>query len=658
MINYIGKFISNLSNNTYILRNLLHKDSLWNWTKDHENAFNHLKQQLLDVNKLAYFNPMHETHLHVDAGPFGLGAILSQHNGNQTNIIAYASKSLTQTEQRYSQIEKETLAATWAIQYFHTYLFGDKFVLHTDHKPLVNILQNPKSSPSARIERLCLRIQQYQFQTVHEPGSQNPSDYLSRYPQSIQTAKQDKIEQYVNFITRNSTPKLLSLEEIQSETNNDNCLKLLKDALITGNENLWKNILLKPFKQIQNELSANETCILRGNRIIIPTSLQEKVIALAHRGHQGIVKTKQLLRTKVWFPGIDSKTENAIKHCLPCQAVTPKIRNRNPIATIDLPTTPFSKIDIDYAGPFPNGKYILLLIDEFSRFPIAKIVPSTNSTHLITFLEETFSLFGIPTTLKSDNGPPFNGHELKNFLDNLNIKHHRITPYWPEANGIVERFVKTIKKSLLCTQIETNHFDSQLQQFLMNYRSTPHQNTEKTPFELVFNRSIRNFLPNLPENNATTDQTKDKGNRQKNNDHADRQRKTLSHKFKIGDKVLCKQRKTNSLIPFYDPLPYTITAINESQITAKRNNTQITRNCSFLKYFHSLPNTSNNHPNNNSQQPIQRPQKDNTFIDFQEAEEAEEEEEEVQEEPARQETSPRPQRIRNQPTHLQDYLIY
>ncbi|KAK9710155.1 Integrase zinc binding domain [Popillia japonica] len=116
-----------------------------------------------------------------------------------------------------------------------------------------------------------------------------------------------------------------------------------------------------------------------------------RVVELAHRGHH----TKQLIRSKVWFQNIDKITEERIKACVACQAVD-NTKRRDPIIVRDLPNTPFHSLDMDFAGPFPNGKYIFIIIDEYSRFPIAEIVDSTSFEQIQPILEKTFALMGIP----------------------------------------------------------------------------------------------------------------------------------------------------------------------------------------------------------------------------------------------------------------------
>lgn len=594
MLNYIGRFLPDISNTTVTLRQLLHKDAIWTWSDAQEGAFKRIKEILKDVHKLAYFDTKKNTHLHVDAGPTGLGAILSQEQGDKTEIITYASRTLTETEQKYSQIEKELLAVVWAIQHFNIYLLGNKFTLHTDHKPLISILSNPHASPSARIERLCLKIQQYKFRIVHQNGQSNPADYLSRHPLNDKKSVNPSpaVEEYASFILRCATPHALSMETILEETNQDSVLQKLRQAVKEDNYNFWQQDELKPYKHIQHEISDVNGILLRQHRIILPESLRLKAVELAHIGHLGVVKTKQLIRTKLWFPNLDKLVEEFIKGCVPCQVNTPT-NYRNAVYTTPSATHPFDVVDVDYAGPFPDGKYAFLLVDEYTRFPFVKFVSSTSFKNLQTVLNNIFSTFGFPNKLKSDNGPPFNGTDFKSHLKNCDIVHHPITPYWPEANGMVERFVKTIKKHICCLNFEQNDYRQNIHNFLMNYRDTPHQTTGKSPYALMFDRKVRTFLPHIPEayrNTTNYDSKIDRQNRLKQNERANEKRNLRVPMFNIGDIVLCKQQKKNALTPYFDPKPYKIVRITGSQIEAEREDKKIVRNSSFFKPF-KLPKT-------------------------------------------------------------------
>uniref|UniRef100_A0A224Z9X1 RNA-directed DNA polymerase n=1 Tax=Rhipicephalus zambeziensis TaxID=60191 RepID=A0A224Z9X1_9ACAR len=598
MVNYSGRFLKNLADLTQPLRELTLKNATWEWTARHQKAFDSLKQAMSDASTLAYFDPSRPTELVVDASPHGLGAILVQREDTRTLVIAYASRALTPVESRYSQIEREMLAAVWGMEHFRLYLCGTKFLLLTDHKPLVSILGNPKSVPSARIQRLALRIQQYAFDVQHTAGSSNPSDYLSRHPVPFEKPGRqiDKVpDEYVHFVQRHCIPKSFSIEEVAEQTKMDPQLKLVKEAIHNLQEK-WQTAELKPFAAIRTELATTpDGLILRGTRLVLPTNLQERAIQLAHRGHQGIIKTKQLLREKVWFPGMDKLVHTLIKGCLPCQAAVPQ-SSCEPLALTEPPNSPWEAVSVDFCGPFPDGKYAMVTVDDFSRYPVVHIISSTDARRVLPLLRAVFAQFGIPEQVRTDNGPPFQGAEFANFAEELGFRHHRVIPLWPQANGEVERFMRTLKKQVHTSQLENSDWKSELDTFLMSYRSTPQGTTKRTPYELLFGRPMRNLLPQyvppLEATNKSGIRSTELRRKAYNKQYVDTRRHAKPHRFFVGQQVLCKQQQKNKFTPYYDPLPYVITNISGPQIVASRGGRVVVRNASFFKDASGIVSTS------------------------------------------------------------------
>ena len=190
----------------------------------------------------------------------------------------------------------------------------------------------------------------------------------------------------------------------------------------------WTSPEVQDYKRLKDEFSVYNGVVLRMNRILIPPTLRSRAVELAHLGHQGIVKTKQLIRDKVWFPGIDKLTEDKVKNCLSCQEATAKSPPPEPLRMITLPSAPWKEVAVDFAGPFPSGDYIVVVVDEFSPFPEVQLLTSTSAKAVVPKLDAIFSRQGVPDILKSGNGPPFNGHEFKNFADYVGFKHRKITP--------------------------------------------------------------------------------------------------------------------------------------------------------------------------------------------------------------------------------------
>ena len=168
---------------------------------------------------------------------------------------------------------------------------------------------------------------------------------------------------------------------------------------------------LRSFRNIHAELSCLDN-VLRGTWLVLPRNMQHRAVNLAHEGHQGIVKTKSLLREKVWFPGIDKMAEETVKRCIPCQATGPDLAPE-PLRMSELPRGTWLVVAADFKGPYgPSNEYVLVLTDEYSRYPVTRIVRSTAAATMIPVVDELLSMFGIPDVLKTDNGPPFNSDDF------------------------------------------------------------------------------------------------------------------------------------------------------------------------------------------------------------------------------------------------------
>lgn len=600
MVTYCSRFIPDFATTSQPLRELTRKDHVWSWGPKHQSAMDKLEAQLIKHSTMAYFDPVKATTVLVDASPVGLGAILSQRSptdNKEEHIVAYASRALTGVEQRYSQTEREALAIIWACEHFHLYLYGSHFTVITDHKPLELIFNNPKSNPPARLERWRLRLQPYSFTVKYKAGKDNPADYMSRHPTQGETSQRASrmAEEYISFIVDHTLPKAMTLEMVQEETKKDPTLQEVIRLLETG---LWPNKScespgkdrvnyndLRALFRLRGELTVNSEAnvLLRGTKLVLPTSLRQKAVDLAHTGHSGIVKTKQLIREKVWFPGIDGMVENTIQHCIPCQAATEEYQ-MEPLHMSELPKAPWLEVSIDFTGPYPSGDYLLVVLDEYSRYPEVEIVRSTSATTVIPRLDKIFSTFGVPEVVKTDNGPPFNGQDFTNFSHYLGFRHRKITPCWPRANAEVERFMRTLKKTLTATNSEGKPWKQNLYTFLRNYRATPHSTTQKTPAELLFGRKLRTTLPTLDnvEPDAELHNT-DKCAKERMKMYADVRNRARPSKIKTGDVVLVRQHVKGKLMTPYVAKPYTVVKVKGSMVTATRAGRLITRNSSFFK---------------------------------------------------------------------------
>lgn len=313
LINFVGKWIPNLSTLTEPIRQLLrqkvHKNANITafWKAPQTMAYNELKNCLSKISTLGYYDPKDRTQVFADASPVGLGAVLIQYDKSDPRIIAFGNKSLSDVEKRYCQTEKEALALAWAIEHFHMYLYGKKFELVTDHKPL-EVIFGKTSKPSARIERWVLRLQTYDYKVVYKPGKSNIADPLSRLCTGS-VARPFEDEHHINQIVHFARPVAISFKSIIEASKDDIEFNLVKDGLLN---NKW-DASVNNYKLFQHELWIHNDLLLRGTKIVIPSGLKKQVLAAAHEGHPGIVNMKARLRTKVWWPKIDKDAENTVK---------------------------------------------------------------------------------------------------------------------------------------------------------------------------------------------------------------------------------------------------------------------------------------------------------------------------------------------------------
>ena len=224
-------------------------------------------------------------------------------------------------------------------------------------------------------------------------------------------------------------------------------------------------------------MNEHDRIILRGSRIILQESLRLKAIHIVHEGHQGLIKSKQLLHEKVWYPGIDKLAKNTVDTCIIiiiiiiilCQATGPKCPPE-PLRMTTLPPRRWHMVNIDFCGPFPGGAYLLVVIDAYSRFPKVEIVSSTSAQSTIPKLKRIFATHGIPKVLKSDNGPPFQSHAFHQFLKEHGIKHKPSSPLWPQGNGEAENLMKPLDKAVKSAHHDNKDWKLEIFNFLLNYR--------------------------------------------------------------------------------------------------------------------------------------------------------------------------------------------
>ncbi|XP_015262798.1 PREDICTED: uncharacterized protein K02A2.6-like, partial [Gekko japonicus] len=294
------------------IQNAPRPEAKWKWGQAEEKAFVGVKELLTSNAVLTHYDEHKLLVLAADASPFGVGAVLSHlmPDGSEAPIAFY-SRSLSAAERNYAQIDKEGLALVAAVKKFHDFIFGRRFLLVTDHKPLLGIFAPDKQLPnimSPRMLRWAIFLQAYDFDLEHRPGKAiGHADALSRCP--------------VPDIGADPAPacEVLAIEELPRPpvSSRDIAAHTAKDSVLSRVLNwVWRGWPVGsvepefgPYKSRQNELSISKGCVLWGNRVVVPDKLRTRVLESLHEGHPGMVHTKALARGYVWWPGLDKEIE-------------------------------------------------------------------------------------------------------------------------------------------------------------------------------------------------------------------------------------------------------------------------------------------------------------------------------------------------------------
>lgn len=500
MVQYYSKFLPNLSTTLAPLNQLLHKNVVWRWTDQEEKCFQEVKRLLLKNNVLTHYDPSLPLLMASDSSAYGLGAVLSHlmPDGSE-KPIAYASRSLSERERQYAQIEKEALSIVWGVRKFQSYLEGRRFSLVTDHKPLKYIMDPGKAIPTtaaARLQRWCLFLGAFSYDIKFRGTLEHANcDGLSRLPLAVSSAETpDEVEVYQVTVVEALPVKE---KDLRLYTRRDPVLSRVL-RLVQSGGSTDDDPEVKPYLQRKDEISVHHGEILMwGTRVIVPLKLRDRVLHTLHEGHIGMAKMKGLARGYVWWPNLDKDIESKARNCHGCQEVarSPKAA---PLHRWEYPAQPWQRLQIDFAGPL-NGKMLLVCTDAHSKWPEIVIMKDTTAEETVGTLRTLFARMGLPEQIVSDNGPQFTAATFKKFVDENGIRHVMGAPYHPATNGLAERSVQSFKQALKADKSDRT-MQHKLDRFLLAYRTAPHATTEVSPAQLLFGRNLRTRLDLLVPN--------------------------------------------------------------------------------------------------------------------------------------------------------------
>lgn len=473
LASWYRRFVPHFSTKIAPITSLLKKNKKFIWTEEQSEAFDVIKKDLANAPLLNCPDFERPFILQTDASTVGLGAILSQINPDGSeNVIAYASRTLTKAEQKYSTTELECLAVVWAVSKYRPYVEGSHFKVLTDHSAL-KWLQNLKD-PMGRLARWALKLQGYDYSIEHRSGKSNiPADALSRAPESLKTlelVKEDLdfwYEKMINLVSED--PKKFPNWKIENKL-------LYRKVSLNSNfsDSEWKQVVPKK-KRLEIIRECHDP----------PTA-----------AHLGKFKTFKRVANKFYWPGMAADISRYVRNCEVCASQKPE--QKLPMGFMQnqrMVTEPWQLISTDIMGPLPmttnRNRWIMVVSDYFTKFSLIFPLKTANSKNICQILEnDIFCVYGAPRFVICDNGPQFRSEEFKRKLAEYQAKPLYNPNYHPQANATerVNRVVKTAIRSYI--KENQRHWDRHLPQIGYALRSAIHETTGYSPNFLNFGREV------------------------------------------------------------------------------------------------------------------------------------------------------------------------
>lgn len=529
---YYRKFLPNFSGIAKPLIELTQKNTRFKWTEVHQKAFDYLKDSLNVIPLLSYPDVTREFTLYTDASQFCIGACLTQLNKDNEELPVYfISHKLSDTQTRWSTIEKEAFAVFYSVQKLNYILYGAKFTIKTDHQPLIYLLNAP--SNNRKIQNWMLQLAAYNCTIEHIKGTDNHmADMLSRDPGSKKEknhtespSKKTPVQEESSDIdidvpdqtfhvqtlnSRNFAPKEYAAYTQKNEP--INLSQLTPDMNMKEEQDKDPEItkILKDMKNKQTKTSKRyitQDGVLYyltdpdGDpvmRLVVPTHLRPQLIKAYHdeNGHFGVDKCYHNLARSYFWPNMFHDLWEHITKCIKCSQRNLR-KEKPPLKETEIPPYAFAKISLDIAGPFPitlsGNRYIVSFVDWLSGWIEAFPVPDKTADTVIYLLQnELFPRFGCPLVLVTDNGGENINKAMKETLTTLNIHHVKTSVFHPQSNAKVERSHRTMNDVLvkLMEDKQCKTWDVLLPQVLAAMRFNYSDTTGQSAFSLLYGRDV------------------------------------------------------------------------------------------------------------------------------------------------------------------------
>lgn len=577
LVNYYRYMWKHRSHILAPLSAMVGKNAKFQWTEQHQQAFDEIKRLVSKEVLLSFPDYSQRFELYTDASDRQLGAVLQQ--GAKT--LAFFSKKLTPTQQRYGVGEKEMLSIVEALKEFHTMIFGYPIDIHTDH---LNWTYD-KTLRNARVMRWRLLMQEYAPTLYYVQGGKNVvADALSRLPFSEEELSADEnfamTEEVLDMSSWRDFQQPLTISEIGRAQKKSKYVQSLKRQAPDRLGEFFEDIGKKsgPDKVI-TEIDATD----QQGRIIVPEDLRTRLMKWYHTTlvHPGAHRLYNTLRQHYTWPKMMENIRAYIKHCGPCQKGKRGLRGMGKLPMKDVETEPWKDVAVDLSGPWKaiiDNKEVFFwtftIIDVFTGWP--EIIPiMTKKSEVIAdlFVQEWLRRYPRPSRVIFDSGGEFDCHSFHTVCLRWYIKPEPITVKNPRANAIVERMHKVLG-DMLRVQLASKHNKENPVKDLTSaaayaMRATVHGVTQCTPSQLVYSRDM--ILRTKMQANVELVRSRREAAIHANNTRENRKR--IAYTYKPGDRILILSRALDPKLQLHQG-PYKVESYNKATGTLhiKRNN--------------------------------------------------------------------------------------